>query len=68
MSKVAIDMSISLDGFVAGPDDGKDHPLGRQGGEHVFDSYFSGTEEYRNPLAYCAQSSACARPPPGRLP
>jgi hypothetical protein len=29
MSKVVIDMSMSLDGFVAGPDDGKAHPLGR---------------------------------------
>lgn len=26
-------MSISLDGFVAGPDQGLDHPLGRRGGE-----------------------------------
>ena len=39
MSKVVIDMSMSLDGFVAGPDDGREHPLGRQGrkraiGEH----------------------------------
>jgi dihydrofolate reductase len=50
MSKVVIDMSMSLDGFVAGPDDGKDHPLGRQGGEHVFDWYFSGDEEYRHPV------------------
>jgi dihydrofolate reductase len=45
-----IDMSMSLDGFVAGPDDGKAHPLGRHGGEHVFDWYFSGQEEYRHPL------------------
>ena len=50
MSKVAIDMSMSLDGFVAGPDDGKAHPLGTHGGEHVFDWYFSGKEEYRHPV------------------
>jgi dihydrofolate reductase len=50
MSKVVIDMSMSLDGFVAGPEDGKAHPLGRNGGEHVFDWYFSGREEYGNPL------------------
>ena len=50
MSKVVIDMSMSLDGFVAGPDDGKANPLGRHGGEHVFDWYFSGTEDYRHPL------------------
>lgn len=50
MSKVVIEMSMSLDGFVAGPDDGKAHPLGRHGGMHVFDWYSSGTEEVRNPL------------------
>jgi dihydrofolate reductase len=50
MTKVVIDMSMSLDGFVAGPDDGKAHPLGRHGGEHVFDWYFSGKEERHHPL------------------
>ncbi|HEY2803577.1 MAG TPA: dihydrofolate reductase family protein [Actinomycetota bacterium] len=50
MTKVVIDMSMSLDGFVAGPDDGRDDPLGRHGGMHVFDWYFSGNEEYRDPL------------------
>jgi dihydrofolate reductase len=50
MTKVVIDMSMSLDGFVAGPDDGAAHPLGRHGGEHVFDWYFSGDEEYRDPV------------------
>jgi dihydrofolate reductase len=50
MSKVIIDMSVSLDGFVAGPDDGKAHPLGLHGGEHVFDWYFSGKEVHRHPL------------------
>jgi len=42
MTKVVIDMSMSLDGFVAGPDDGKTFPLGRHGGMHVFDWYTSG--------------------------
>ena len=32
MTKVVVDMSMSLDGFVAGPDDGKTFPLGRHGG------------------------------------
>ena len=50
MTKVVIDMSMSLDGFVAGPQDGKAHPLGTHGGEHVFDWYFSGKEEHRHPL------------------
>ncbi|MEP7189409.1 MAG: dihydrofolate reductase, partial [Roseiflexaceae bacterium] len=50
MTKVVIDMSMSLDGFVAGPDDSTADPLGRQGGEHVFDWYASGTEECHNPI------------------
>jgi dihydrofolate reductase len=50
MSKVVIDMSMSLDGYVAGPDDGKAHPLGRHGGEHVFDWYSSGREDVGDPL------------------
>jgi len=50
MTKVVIDMSMSLDGFVAGPDDGRADPLGRHGGPHLFDWYFSGQEEYGDPL------------------
>jgi dihydrofolate reductase len=50
MSKVVIDMSMSLDGFVAGPDDGKAHPLGLHGGQHVFDWYSSGTEPFGDPI------------------
>lgn len=50
MSRVVIDMSMSLDGFVAGPDDGKAFPLGRHGGEHVFDWYSSGDHDVRHPL------------------
>jgi dihydrofolate reductase len=51
MNKVVIDMTMSLDGYVAGPDDGKQYPLGRNGGMHIFDWYMSGTEEYRTPVA-----------------
>ena len=42
MSKVVIDMSMSLDGFVAGPVD--------TGIDHIFEWYFSGDEEFRDPL------------------
>ena len=31
MGKVIVDLSVSLDGFIAGPDDGRDAPLGRGG-------------------------------------
>jgi hypothetical protein len=37
MNKVVIDMTISLDGFVAGPDDGPQYPLGKNGGMAIFD-------------------------------
>jgi dihydrofolate reductase len=50
MSKVVIDMTMSLDGFVAGPGDGKDYPLGKHDGMRIFDWYFSGKEPYRSEL------------------
>ena len=42
MAKVVIDLSMSLDGFIAGPNDGAEHPLGERGGEHVFDWFTTG--------------------------
>ncbi|WP_332680926.1 dihydrofolate reductase family protein [Bosea sp. (in: a-proteobacteria)] len=36
MAKVIIEMSMSLDGFCAGPDDGEEFPNGRDGIKHVF--------------------------------
>jgi dihydrofolate reductase len=50
VSKVVIDMTMSLDGFVAGPGDGKEYPLGKHDGMRIFDWYFSGSEIYRNKL------------------
>jgi dihydrofolate reductase len=50
MSKVVIDMTMSLDGYIAGPDDGPEFPLGKNGGMAIFDWYFSGSNEYRDPL------------------
>lgn len=50
MPKVIIDMTMSLDGYVAGPDDGPEFPLGKHDGMAIFDWYFSGTQEYRTPL------------------
>jgi dihydrofolate reductase len=50
MTKIVIDMSMSLDGFVAGPDDGKADGLGRHGGLHLFDWYTSGQQEVGDPL------------------
>jgi dihydrofolate reductase len=41
MSKVIVELSMSLDGFVAGPNDGPENGLG-DGGERLFAWYYSG--------------------------
>lgn len=41
MGKVTTELSVSLDGFVAGPNDGPDKPLG-EGGEALFRCYSGG--------------------------
>jgi dihydrofolate reductase len=45
-SLIVIEMSMSLDGFVAGPNDDMSNRLGTRGGEHVFDWYGTGSESY----------------------
>jgi dihydrofolate reductase len=46
MSKVIVALAMSLDGFVAGPNDGGDRPLG-DGGTRLFDWYFDGDTPIR---------------------
>ena len=48
MGKVAVGLTMSLDGFIAGPNDGPEHPLG-EGGMRLFDWYSSGDTEYELP-------------------
>jgi dihydrofolate reductase len=48
MSKVVFGISISLDGFVAGPNDNPENPLG-DGGQALFSWYFSGDTEVQIP-------------------
>ncbi|MEP7285201.1 MAG: dihydrofolate reductase family protein [Chloroflexota bacterium] len=48
MGQVILGISMSLDGFVAGPNDGLEHPLG-EGGEALFKWYFSGDTEINIP-------------------
>jgi dihydrofolate reductase len=48
MGKVATGLSMSLDGFIAGPNDGPGSPLG-EGGERLFAWYSSGDTDYRLP-------------------
>jgi dihydrofolate reductase len=44
MGKVTFNMTVSLDGFVAGPNDGPENGLG-DGGDRLFNWYFSGDTE-----------------------
>lgn len=46
MGKVVVDLSVSLDGYVAGPEDGPELPLGR-GGEGLFAWMNAGPEDNR---------------------
>ena len=46
MATVVVALTMSLDGFVAGPDDGPAKPLG-EGGERLFDWYFDGDTPIR---------------------
>ena len=48
MGKVVAGLSMSLDGFIAGPNDGLQSPLG-EGGERLFAWYSGGDTEYRLP-------------------
>jgi dihydrofolate reductase len=48
MGKVSTGLSMSLDGFIAGPNDGPERPLG-DGGERLFEWYSGGDTEYRLP-------------------
>ncbi|MBL8045822.1 MAG: dihydrofolate reductase family protein [Anaerolineales bacterium] len=44
MGKVVFNMTISLDGFVAGPNDGPENGMG-DGGDQIFEWYFTGNTE-----------------------
>ncbi len=48
MGKVAMGLSMSLDGFIAGPNDGPGQPLG-EGGERLFEWFSAGDTEYGLP-------------------
>ncbi len=48
MGKVIFDITASLDGFVAGPNDGPEQPMG-EGGMRLFDWYFTDQETSRAP-------------------
>jgi dihydrofolate reductase len=48
MGKVRTALAMSLDGFIGGPNDGPEAPMG-EGGERLLGWYFGGDTEYRLP-------------------
>jgi dihydrofolate reductase len=60
---VIVDLAMSLDGFIAGPNDGAELPLG-EGGMRLFDWYFDGDTPSRY---YEAAASRGVPVPPFRL-
>jgi hypothetical protein len=69
MSKVVLELSMSLDGFVAGPNDNPDNGLG-DGGDALFKWYSSGDTDFPLPvLTWCSRFHVPAQTffdPPGR--
>lgn len=69
MGKVVFSMTVSLDGFVAGPNDGPENGLG-DGGDALFKWYFSGDTEISIPgsptLKVSAQSAELLKEAFGR--
>jgi dihydrofolate reductase len=63
MAKVLVALSMSLDGFIAGANDGSEQPLG-QGGMRLFDWYFDGDRPIRQ---YQAAASRGVPVPPFKL-
>jgi hypothetical protein len=59
MAKVLVPLTMSLDGFIAGPNDGVEQPLG-DGGMRLFDWYFDGTTPIRQ---YQAGARTTSRTP-----
>jgi dihydrofolate reductase len=60
MAKVIVALSMSLDGFIAGSNDGSEQPLGK-GGMRLFDWYFDGDTPIRQ---YQAAASRGVSVPP----
>ena len=71
MGKVGMGLTMSLDGFIAGPNDGPEHPLG-EGGMRLFDWFSAGDTEYGLPgtemtFMVSSQSAAMLAEAHGRM-
>ena len=67
MGKVIVDLSVSLDGFIAGADAGMDSPLG-VGGERLFHWFSAGPESNRVNQWFCPPDAISIRLFVGSLP
>ena len=65
MGKIRTGHSTSLDGFIAGPNDGSEIPMG-EGGEQLLAWYSGGDTEYRLPGTEMVQGLAAERRAPSR--
>ncbi len=63
MAQVMVDLAMSVDGFIAGSNDGSDQPLG-DGGMRLFDWYFDGDTPIRH---YQEAAARGASVPPFKL-
>jgi hypothetical protein len=63
VARVLVDLSMSLDGFIAGSNDGAEQPLG-EGGARLFDWYFDGDTPIRR---YQAAAGRGVSVPPFKL-
>lgn len=57
MGRVIVNLTVSLDGFIAGPGDGPERPLGR-GGEGLFTWMNAGPEENRVERRLCPPTAS----------
>jgi dihydrofolate reductase len=58
MTRIITGLAMSLDGYIAGPDDSREHPLGT-GGDRLFEWYFDGdTSSHLYPSFRLSQQSA----------
>jgi dihydrofolate reductase len=57
MGKVMVGLTVSLDGFIAGPNDGPDNPLG-DGGERLFMWMSAGPEANRIDEYFCPPTAS----------
>ena len=67
MAKVLVALTMSLDGYIAGPNDGNELPLG-EGGEALFEWFFNGDTPSRHDDMFKLSKTAPRSSTPGSTP